>query len=74
LLGKQIPYIGVAMANFALMFLMALFVFQVPLKGSFLTLLLGVLIYVTTTTGELCAEVGWGCSTPPLLHQRSDTP
>ena len=42
LLGKQIPYIGVAMANFSLMFLMALFVFEVPLKGSFLTLLLGV--------------------------------
>jgi ribosome-dependent ATPase len=38
------------MANFALMFLMALFVFKVPLKGSFTTLLLGVLIYVTTTT------------------------
>ena len=36
LLGKQIPYIGVAMANFLVMFLMALFVFQVPLKGSFL--------------------------------------
>ncbi len=50
LLGKQIPYIGVAMANFALMFLMALFLFQVPLKGSFLTLLFGTLIYVTTTT------------------------
>ncbi len=50
LLGKQIPYIGVAMANFALMFLMALFIFQVPLKGSFLTLLFGVLVYVTTTT------------------------
>ena len=50
LIGKQIPYIGVAMANFALMFLMALFVFQVPLKGSFLVLLLGALIYVTTTT------------------------
>ncbi len=32
------------------MFLMALFVFKVPLKGSFPTLLLGVLIYVTTTT------------------------
>ena len=30
------------MVNFALMFLMALFVFNVPLKGSFLTLLLGV--------------------------------
>ena len=51
LLGKQVPYIAVAMANFALMFLMALYVFQVPLKGSFLALLLGVLIYVTTTTG-----------------------
>jgi len=30
-------YRHVAMANFALMFLMALFVFQVPLKGSFCT-------------------------------------
>ena len=38
------------MVNFALMFLMALFVFRVPLKGSFLTLLLGALIYVTATT------------------------
>ena len=38
------------MVNFALMFLMALFVFQVPLKGSFPTLLLGALIYVTATT------------------------
>jgi ribosome-dependent ATPase len=50
LIGKQLPYIGVAMANFALMFLMALFVFQIPLKGSFIALLLGVLLYVTTTT------------------------
>ena len=50
LLGKQIPYIGVAMANFSLMFLMALFVFEVPLKGSFLALLLGALVYVSTTT------------------------
>ena len=51
LLGKQLPYIAVAMANFTLMMLLALFVFQVPLKGSFPTLLLGVLIYVTTMTG-----------------------
>jgi len=50
LLGKQVPYIGLAMINFAAMFLMALFVFQVPLKGSFLTLVLGALLYVTTTT------------------------
>jgi ribosome-dependent ATPase len=50
LLGKQVPYIGLAMINFGAMFLMALFVFQVPLKGSFLTLLVGALLYVTTTT------------------------
>ena len=28
LLGKQMPYVGLAMVNFALMFLMALFVFK----------------------------------------------
>jgi len=50
LLGKQLPYIAVAMVNFASMFLMALFVFKVPLKGSFLTLLFGTLIYVSATT------------------------
>jgi ribosome-dependent ATPase len=50
LLGKQLPYIGIALMNFALMFLMALLIFEVPLKGSFPTLFLGVLIYVTTTT------------------------
>jgi ribosome-dependent ATPase len=48
--GKQLPYIGLAITNFVVMFLMALFVFQVPLKGSFLALLVGVLISVTTTT------------------------
>lgn len=51
LLGKQIPYIALAMINFLLLFLMALFIFDVPLKGSFWTLALGTLIYVTTTTG-----------------------
>jgi ribosome-dependent ATPase len=50
LVGKQLPYIGVAMANFVVMFLMSLFVFGVPLKGSFPTLLAGTLIYVATTT------------------------
>jgi ribosome-dependent ATPase len=50
LLGKQIPYIAVAMANFTLLFLMALFVFHVPLRGSFPVLLIGVLIYVTAMT------------------------
>jgi ribosome-dependent ATPase len=50
LLGKQLPYIAVAMVNFTLMLLMALFVFDVPLKGSFPVLLVGVLIYVTAMT------------------------
>ncbi len=50
LLGKQVPYVGLAMVNFATMFLMALFVFQIPLKGSFLALFVGALLYVTTTT------------------------
>jgi len=51
LLGKQVPYIAVAMVNFALMLAMALLVFEVPLKGSFAALLLGALIYVSATTG-----------------------
>ncbi|HTY69626.1 MAG TPA: ribosome-associated ATPase/putative transporter RbbA [Alphaproteobacteria bacterium] len=50
LLGKQLPYIAIAMLNFALLYLMALFVFQVPLKGSFPALLVGVAIYVGATT------------------------
>jgi ribosome-dependent ATPase len=33
--ASNLPYIAVAMANFSLMLLMALFVFHVPLKGSF---------------------------------------
>jgi ribosome-dependent ATPase len=48
--GKQLPYIAVAVTNFALLFSMGLFLFQVPLKGSLPTLLLGVLIYVTAMT------------------------
>jgi ribosome-dependent ATPase len=51
LIGKQLPYIAVALVNFALMLLLALFVFQVPLKGSFPTLLVGVVIFVTAMTG-----------------------
>jgi ribosome-dependent ATPase len=50
LLGKQIPYVAVAMANFAIMYLMALFLFQVPVKGSFAALLIGALVYVLATT------------------------
>ena len=50
LLGKQIPYVVVAMINFVVLLLMALFIFGVPLKGSFPLLVLAALVYVTTTT------------------------
>src|SRR5207248_390783 len=49
--GKQLPYIALAMANFGLLCAMAVFVFGVPLKGSFATLVLGGFLYVTATTG-----------------------
>jgi ribosome-dependent ATPase len=51
LLGKQLPYMVLAYANFLLMAAMAWIVFEVPLKGSFLALSAGALIYVAATTG-----------------------
>ena len=51
LLGKQVPYVAVAMVNFVFLLLMAIFVFGVPLKGPFLTLLIGTIVYVIATTG-----------------------
>ncbi len=50
LLGKQLPYIALAMVNFFMMFAMAVLLFGVPLKGSFPLLVLGALVYVTATT------------------------
>ncbi|MHB1015026.1 MAG: ABC transporter permease, partial [Desulfurivibrionaceae bacterium] len=50
LLGKQLPYIGLAMVNFLLMSLLAVTVFGVPMKGSFLTLSVAALLYVTSAT------------------------
>ena len=51
LLGKQLPYVAVGLVNFTVLLLMALLVFDVPLKGSFITLALGAMLYVTATTG-----------------------
>ncbi|MBN9601052.1 MAG: ribosome-associated ATPase/putative transporter RbbA [Afipia sp.] len=51
LIGKQLPYVTVALINFMVMFAMATLIFQVPLKGSFIALLTGTLIYVLTSTG-----------------------
>ena len=50
ILGKQLPYIGLAMLNFILLASMAEVVFDVPVKGSLIALAVGTLIYVTTTT------------------------
>jgi len=49
--GKQLPYIGLGLINFVLMTAMALFWFEVPLRGNGLTLLVGAILFVTATTG-----------------------
>jgi ribosome-dependent ATPase len=51
IIGKQLPYIGVSMINFAILTFIGIVIFQVPLKGSALALGLGALFYVTVTTG-----------------------
>ena len=51
LLGKQLPYVGLAMVNFLLMSLLAVTIFSVPVKGSFLTLALAALIFSFAATG-----------------------
>lgn len=51
LLGKQLPYIAIAMFSYFVLVGMAVFLFKVPIKGSFLALTLGAFLYVTATTG-----------------------
>jgi ribosome-dependent ATPase len=51
LLGKQLPYIGLAMINFLLLTLAAVTVFGVPFTGSFATFALAAVIFVTASTG-----------------------
>jgi len=51
LLGKQLPYIALALLNFGLMTLLATTVFSVPIKGSFLALTVGALLFVVFSTG-----------------------
>lgn len=50
LLGKQLPYVVLAMFNFLLMSLLAVTVFGVPVKGSFATLSFAALIFVGCST------------------------
>jgi ribosome-dependent ATPase len=51
LLGKQLPYIAVSMVSFFGMVAMAVYLFQVPLKGSFGVLTVAGLLYVVVSTG-----------------------
>ena len=51
LIGKQLPYIGLAVLNFLLMSLAAVTVFGVPVKGSYAALLLAALLFAIAATG-----------------------
>jgi ribosome-dependent ATPase len=50
LLGKQLPYVALAMLSYLSLVALAVLVFGVPVKGSFLGLTLGALLYVAATT------------------------
>lgn len=50
LVGKQIPYVALAMLNFFLLTAFAVFVFRVPFTGSFLAFTVAALLYVIITT------------------------
>ncbi len=51
LLGKQLPYIGLAMTNFLMLTGVAVLIFQVPFTGSFAAFAAGALLFVAFTTG-----------------------
>ena len=51
LLGKQLPYVAVAMLSFVVLVALAVTLFGVALKGSLSALAVGALLYVATTTG-----------------------
>ena len=51
LLGKQLPYFAVALIQFVSLVALAVLLFQVPVKGSLLTLALGGVLYVLASTG-----------------------
>jgi ribosome-dependent ATPase len=51
LLGKQLPYIAIALISFVSLLLLAVFVFGVPVRGSFMALALGTFVYVCSATG-----------------------
>lgn len=59
LIGKQIPYILLSMLSFFLLVIMALTIFDVPIKGSFLTLCFAIFLYciIATSYGLLASTI-----------------
>ena len=51
ILGKQLPYVALGMLSFLSLAAMAVWLFAVPLKGSFAMLAMSALVYVAVTTG-----------------------
>jgi len=51
MLGKQLPYVLLALFNFGLMCMAAVTVFGVPITGSFATLTLGAVLFSLCSTG-----------------------
>jgi len=74
LLGKQVPYVVLALVNFLLLTAMAIFLFRVPLKGSFITLGTAALLYVIIATafGLLISTFHAQPDRRPLRHDAAD--
>ncbi len=49
--GKQIPYVVLTAITFFILVAIILFLFEIPLKGSFPTLIAGAILYIFTSTG-----------------------
>ena len=51
LIGKQLPYVGLAIINFLLMVALSVMVFDVPIKGSFWVLFVAAILFGFCATG-----------------------
>lgn len=51
LVGKQLPYVGVSLIQFAGLVALAIILFHVPVKGSWAVLVTGGIIYLLASTG-----------------------
>ncbi len=51
LFGKQLPYIALSFVSYLIMVLAAIFVFDVPIKGSAMAMFLGALLGICASTG-----------------------